>query len=620
VLLATGCVTSQAHGVRAAAPPVVVPALREWHGSTGTWRLRPGARVVAPPALHALAGQVGGELRAGSGLTVPAVSGGARAGDVVLSLSPAVRQEQGYELTVGDTVAVRARTETGAFYGTRTVLQALRAGPIPRGTARDWPSLPERGQLLDVGRKFFPVAYLKQQIRQLAWNKLDLFHLHLSDWNGFRVESRRFPGLAAKEHYTRAQLRDLQAYARRYHVTIVPEIDLPAHSVAISRYDPSLAFTCDSLSRPDTGWEGHGAGGWTLDVTKEHTREFVRELLDDIIPIFDGPYFHIGGDEIPLDPAKRACPELVAYQKAHGYAAPGDVFTAFANTLNAQVRAHGRTTRLWQWWDHDQAHGIDADRNIVINEWRDAPLARARAGYQVVGSQDGRLYVSPGFATAPGKYGYADPRQIYGEYDFAAAPGILGYQISRWSDRAEWNPPEWFDFFARRPVAALADRTWGGPRQGDFRAFLDRYDQVGEADGPPALSQRRWTVVSASGEEAPAAFDNDPYTIWRGGPTTPAELTIDLGGPERVGAFRYMPRQDGRTDGRARAYELLLSTDGRRWSTPVVTGTLPDTQVETRVPFPPAQARYVRFRVLSTYGHAPASAAELDLFRAFPWA
>ncbi|WP_433181442.1 family 20 glycosylhydrolase [Actinoallomurus sp. CA-150999] len=609
--------------------PVVVPGLREWHGATGTWRPRQGSRIVVGQSrLRALATRFASELRAESGVRVPVTSGRSRAGDVVLSLGSADAQlgDQGYALSVGNTAAVRARTETGVFYGTRTILQALKAGSIPRGDARDWPNLPERGQMLDVGRKYFPVSYLKQQIQRMAWYKLNLFHLHLSDWNGFRIESKRFPGLAAKEHYTRQELRDLQDYARRYDVTIVPEIDLPAHSVAISKYDPSLAFTCDSLSKPDTGWEGHDAGGWTLDVTKEHTRTFIHELLDDIIPIFDGPYFHIGGDEIPLDPAKNACPELVAYQKAKGYTAPGDIFTAFANELDKQVRAHGKTTQMWQWWDYKQAHGVEANKDIQVNEWLSSPVARAQAGYQVIGSQDGHLYVSPGFSTSPGGYGYADPRHIYGEYDFVAAPGIHGYKISRWSDKAEQNPPEWFDFFARRPIAALADRAWGAPRDGDFKAFLDRYDQVGLPGDRPALSQKGWKLVSASSQEtahengaAANAFDNDPYTIWHSdwSAKLPQEITIDTGAAQRLGAFRYMPRQDGGINGRAASYELYVSADGRHWGAPAAKGTLPDTQLETTVPFKSVTGRYVRFRVLSEHGpsNTYASVAELDLYR-----
>lgn len=610
-------------------PPVVVPSLREWHGSSGTWHLRHGSRIVASPRLRAMAGRFADELRTQAGVRVQVTTGHARRGDIALTLGGSVQNQvsdQGYELHVGDEVQVRGSSEAGVFYGTRTVLQALRAGAIPKGDAKDWPSTPERGQMLDTGRKFFPVSYLKQQIRAMSWYKMNTFHLHLSDWNGFRIESKRFPGLTSKEHYTRAQLRDLQAYAKRYNVTIIPEIDVPGHSVAISQYDPSLAFKCDSMSKPNTGWEGHEVGGWTLDVTKEHTRKFLRELLDDIIPIFSGPVFHIGGDELPLDPAKNQCPELVAYQKKMGYAAPGDVFTAFENELDKVVRAHGKTTELWQWWDYNQAHGIEANKDIRILEWLSSPLARAQSGYQTVGSQDGHLYVSPGFSTSPGGYGYADPRHIYGEYDFVTHPNIRAYQISRWSDKAEQQSPEWFDYFARRPIAALADRTWGAPRDGDFKAFLDRYDTVGAYEGLSALSQKNWKLVSASSQEttgengaAANAFDNDPYTHWHSAYTAklPQELTIDTGSVNRLAAFRYMPRQDGGVNGRAKAYELDVSRDGTHW-TKAVAGELPNAITETQVPFPHSvTARYVRFQVLTEHGakNTYASASELDLFR-----
>ncbi|MGH3734989.1 MAG: family 20 glycosylhydrolase [Micromonosporaceae bacterium] len=645
-LLAGGVPTSEAvgaGGARAANPaPAVSPTLREWTGVTGTWTLTADSRIAVSSAeLAPLGSQLAGELSAENGLQLPVIVGRARRGDLQLALGASDPDigEQGYLLDVDRVTTVQARTAEGVFNGTRTLLQALRGTPqrrsVPRGEARDWPRYPERGQMLDVGRRFFSLDYLKSQIRQMSWYKLNTFHLHLNDWNGFRVQSLRYPGLASPQHYTQDEIRELVAYAHRYHVTIVPELDVPAHGVHLSRFDPELAFSCESLSRP-TGvpWEGADQGGWTLDITKPHTRQLIQNLVDELIPLFDGPYFHIGGDEIPYDAAKAACPELVAYQQARGFAYPGDAFTEFVNVLNARVRSHGRTTQLWQWWDFgNQQTSIAPEKNIQVNDWLASGTAHADAGYPVMVTQDGIFYVSPGFGQKPGDYGYADPRELF-DYPYASHANIRGYKISRWNDKTYALPQDNLDHFARRPLQVMADRTWGGPKADSLPDLIDVTDQVGEGEpgAPTALSQTGWTVSSVSSEETAAengaaanAFDNNPYTIWhtRYTPTIaplPAELVLDTGVSTTVAGFRYLPRQDGGVNGKIKDYEVYVATSPTGPYVKVAAGQFPKTPVEQRVGFTPTDGRYVKLRVLSEWGpqNTFAAVAEFDLIRNAP--
>ena len=165
-----------------------IPAVREWHAGHG-------------------------ELRV------------ARHGGVVLALGSRDRRlgREGYRLEVGSRVRIEARTRAGLFYGRQTVLQLLRAGhgTIPRGWGRDWPSYPERGLMIDNGRRYYSPAWIKRRIRELAYLKLNQLHLHFSDNQGFRIESDSHPEVMTRPHLTKRQVRDIVAYARARHVRVI---------------------------------------------------------------------------------------------------------------------------------------------------------------------------------------------------------------------------------------------------------------------------------------------------------------------------------------------------------------------------------------------------------------
>ncbi|MFI1959224.1 family 20 glycosylhydrolase [Streptomyces althioticus] len=623
------------------AAPAVHPALREWQGGEGAFRLRPTSRIVVEgSSLDGTARTFAADLAAVTGQALPVVTGGSpRPGDISLRIGPEDPElgDQGYVLDIGDVLAVTGAGETGVFYATQTIEQALKLDEhrrsLPRGTARDWPAVEQRAQMLDLGRKFFPLDELKVQIREMAWRKLTTFHLHLTDWNGFRIRLDEFPGLASDDVYTPAELRELQDYAREYHVDIVPEIDLPGHATAITSYDPSLRFACASM---DYGtWPGGENGGWTLDITKAHTRTFVHDLLEAVIPLFDGEYFHVGGDEIGLDDRKNACPELVAHQKARGFAYPGDVFVDFLNTLNDQVRSHGKTTQAWEWWDqYGQKSSIQPDRTIVFDDYIDRdPTPLVSKGYTVVAAPEAVLYVSPGLGQRPGQYGYVDIREVYENYDFPTPEQgggrVLGYKVARWADKAETRSTAFFDHFARRPLQVLAERAWGSPRSSSVWEFLARVDSVGGPPGSPtghltALPKAGIRVTADSQEtsaengRAANVVDDNPYTAWHTAYTPaatplPHHVTLDLGAQRRLAGFRYLPRQDGAANGRVGGWTFDVSSDGASWQT-VARGTFADDVTEKETTFAPTQARYVRLVAVSAAnGLTHAGAAELTL-------
>jgi hexosaminidase len=474
--------------------------------------------------------------------------------------------------------------------------------------------------MIDVGRKYFPLSYLRSQIRRMAWMKLNLLHLHLTDWNGFRFQSTAYPTLASPQHYTVQQLRSLDQYAQEWGVTIEPEIDVPGHSSWLTRWDPRLALTCPSMSV--SHWPGGSMGGWMLDVTSPRARTVVKTIIKEMASVFSGPYIHIGGDEIEYDANKNQCPEMVNWAKSHGYKYPGDDIVDFINDLDTAVRAAGKKAEIWHWWDfNNQQTSITPRKDIRVTVWLEDPKTKAAQGYQTIGSQDGYLYVSPGYGTVPGQYGYMPADQIYDTYPFTTGPNIQGYKVSRWSDRAENQPTSWFDFYSRRPVEVLAERTWGGPRSVTAARFYQRVDTIG--DPPPAqlTAVPQWTyrLADVSSQEtttenakATQAFDGNPLTAWSTqyspvAPFGPQHLTIDLRRQYPVAGVVIEPRQDGKTisnlydtQGRIKDYRVQVSTDGRRWTT-VKSGTLPDDQTATTVTFASHGARYVRLVALSDW-------------------
>src|SRR5882672_4308045 len=194
--IAAGLAAIAQGAMAATTVPRTIPALQRWTAGPCGYTFRSGARVVAlDQRLAGTASVLAEDLAALTGVAVTWVLGGpVRAGDLVLRLGAVEGGAEGYRMTVGPSVLVEGNTEAGVFYGTRTILQLLRRGAtIPGGTAADWPLYPERGLMLDTGRRFFSLSFLRNQIRELAYLKLNYLHLHLSDIQGFRLQSETHP-------------------------------------------------------------------------------------------------------------------------------------------------------------------------------------------------------------------------------------------------------------------------------------------------------------------------------------------------------------------------------------------------------------------------------------------
>ncbi|MEV6550542.1 family 20 glycosylhydrolase [Streptomyces sp. NPDC051597] len=365
----------------AAAPPQTVPALRQWTAGSGAYTFTNTSRIAVDPASAAQLGDeaatLADDLAARTGRTVAVVTGAPATGDIALGLGDTTLPAEGYRMTVGAAVTIRAGTDTGAFYGTRTLLQLLhQSASVPAGTAVDWPTKPERGLMIDQGRKFFTVAWVRQHIKELAYLKLNYFHFHLSDTFGFRLESSTHPEIVSTDHYTKQDIAGLVALGQRYHVTIVPEIDTPGHMNAILAAHPELRLK----NRSGT------ASAEFIDLSLSGSYTLIKDLVNEYLPLFPARYWHIGADEYVTD--YGSYPQLLTYARAHY--GPGatakDTYYGYVNWADALVRAGGKTTRMWNDGIKSGDGTVTPNADIVVEYWYNyglTPQQLAAAGHTV---------------------------------------------------------------------------------------------------------------------------------------------------------------------------------------------------------------------------------------------
>lgn len=462
-------------------PPRVVPALRVWQPSSTPFSLSPSTVIIITPrqaaALKSTAVLFAQDLRSIEGGSAPAVQIGSTAdlssGDILLTLGPSDAQlgDEGYTLHVAAFVTVAAPTEAGVFYGTRTLLQMFHAGRVlPGGTARDWPAYPDRGLMLDTAAKFFPLPWLENEIRWMAYFKLNMLHLHLGDAQAFRLQSTEHPELTAPQHYSKADIKALVDLAARYHVQIVPEIDMPGHMDEILAKYPGLALK--NAITPGSQL--------VADLANPAAYTLMRQIIEEYLPLFPGKYWDVGSDEYLSDFSNQ--PGLLAYARAHygPNAVAADAYYGFVNWVDALVRAHGKTLRIWN--DSVDSDGtVHVNKDVIVEYWQHKgaqldPKQLADAGYQVFNASwtptyyvlsDGDTGAKPNAAAIYSSWepthfqdGPADPPVILNATE---AKAVRGADINVWCDVPDAETLQEIRDGIADPLLALAQRTWGSP-------------------------------------------------------------------------------------------------------------------------------------------------------------
>lgn len=300
--------------------------------------------------------------------------------------------KEAYKIEIGFNITITGNSETGVFYGTRTLLQMLnqktKTGRLPMGVIVDWPDYAHRSLLLDVGRAPFPLPVLYDYLRMMAYYKMNELHLHLnddlthskqkSDYSGFRVECETFPGLTSRDcFYTKKELKEFQKVARSMGITVVPEFDMPGHARAFTKVWPDLIYM-EGGEKPKKGY---------LDFKNPETVRRLKLLIDEMIPVFDGPDIHIGTDEFRVGgwPSGKEFLEL------------NDSLMKFINDMNKHVRSKGKNMRIWYGTDHIKSD-IKPDKTIVLDIWNldPATVAKVTPGHRFINSCEWASYIVPG--------------------------------------------------------------------------------------------------------------------------------------------------------------------------------------------------------------------------------
>ena len=498
------------------APVSVQPAPGVTHAITA------GTRIHTTAAAHGVGDHLAALLRPSTGYALPVTdTTGVPADGIALLIggAPASVGDQGYQLTVTSaSVQLRAATPAGLFAGVQTLRQLLpakvesrtaQAGPwtVPGATITDHPRFPHRGAMLDVARHFHPVATVKRYLDQLALYKVNHFHLHLTDDQGWRIAIDSWPRLTTHGgstqvgggpggYYTKAQYQEIVAYAAARHITVVPEVDLPGHTnAALASY---AELNCNGVApalRTDIA-----VGYSSLCVSKEITYTFVDDVIRELAALTPGPYLHIGGDE--------------------ANATTDEEYRTFMSRVLPLVAKHGKKVMGW----HEFVK-TTTDTGAVAQYWgtttSNAVVQNAAArGQKIVMSPANKAYLDMKYHSGtPLGLSWAGFVEVRDAYDWNPGTHVSGVPESavRGVEAPLWTEtlvtPAHLDHMAFPRLSAIAELAWSPWSTHSWDAFRLRL----------AAQAPRWTALGID-------FYRSPQIPWSNGTTTTTTTTTQPSG------------------------------------------------------------------------------------------
>jgi hexosaminidase len=517
----------------AQAGPAIVPQPLRVEPLPGSFSLGPDVRLAVEaddPDAEAVARIFAQRLKSVADLDLEVVSGpvppGTRAVAFKLAADKSLGQE-GYDLTVTDSsVVCSAPTPRGLFYAVQTLFQILppeayaarpvgRAGWVLPGVhVRDVPRYAWRGMMLDCSRHFFPKEFVKEFIDLLAMHKMNTFHWHLTDDQGWRIEIKRYPRLTEvgawrvdredkpfrerepqKEgepatyggFYSQDDVREVVAYARSRFITVVPEIEMPGHCAAALAAYPELACTPGPFTvPPGSVWPPI----YVYNPGREGTFEFLENVLDEVADLFPGPFIHVGGDEVDKT-AWKASPECQDRMRAEGLKDEEELQSYFIRRIEKFLNTKDK--RLVG-WDEILQGGLAP--NATVMSWRgtEGGIAAARQGHDVIMSPTSNCYFDY-YQGHPDKEplaigGYVPLSRVYAfeptppGLSEAESAHVLGAQANLWT---EFIPtPSHAEYMVLPRMAAMAEVGWTARNRRDWAGFkarlarqFERYDRAG---------------------------------------------------------------------------------------------------------------------------------------------
>jgi len=418
---------------------------------------------------------------------------------------PTLGEDESYRLTVTSTsVQLTAPNPLGILHGLQTFLQLVHITPqgfaAPAMTIVDQPRFRWRGLMIDSGRHFQPVPVIERNLDGMEAVKLNVLHLHLSENQGFRVESKVYPLLQEKgsngQFYTQKQIHHIIDYASLRGIRVVPEFDMPCHTTAWFVGYPDFA-SGPGPYKIEPKW---GVFSPAMDPTRETTFEFLDKFIGEMTALFPDAYFHIGGDECN-GKEWNANPKIQAYMKANHIKDNAALQSYFTGRVEKLVAAHGKIMEGW-----DEVLQPDTPRDVVIQSWR-GPQGLAQAARQ--GNQ---VLLSNGY--------YIDLNQPASEHYLVDPLGgegatltaeekarVLGGEATMWS---EFVTPENIDSRIWPRAAAIAERFWSPQSVVDVPSMYARMAAVSEKLNSYGLTHNSFTLAMLqrmTGSDDPAPLE-----------------------------------------------------------------------------------------------------------------
>ncbi len=383
---------------------------------------------------------------------------------------------EAYELHIKERkIIVKASDDAGRFYALQTLKQLSEADVMYCGVIKDAPRYEWRGFMLDEARHFFGMEQVKEVLDLMARYKLNRFHWHLSDDQGWRIEIKAYPELcsvggtgcysdqnAPARFYTQDEVREIIAYAEERHIEVIPEIDMPGHATAFAKVFPEL----DAKHR-------------TINPADEKLYEVLETIMKELAGLFPGSYIHIGGDEVSTR-GWRELPEMKEFMEREGIGSYDDIQKYFERRLSDIVAGTGKFVIAW---DDVIDSGMDKDRT-VIHWWRaDHPESLDKAlktGYRTIISPWDPFYLDyvqdirckEGHLVWKSWVNGMD--EIY-NYPIKDDPDVIGLQSNLWTERVQTG--ERIDYMIFPRLIALAERAWTCEESLDYDDFLERLEK-----------------------------------------------------------------------------------------------------------------------------------------------
>ncbi len=392
-------------------------------------------------------------------------------GDFLLLQKDNMLPKEDYRLIITEKqIRIEASTEQGIIWALTTVAEWMEEDAVCCCIVSDGPKYAHRGLSLDCARHFFCADEVKKVIEEISLAKMNVLKWHLTDDQGWRIESKRFPKLhqISGSYYTQEEIRDICEFARARGIEIVPEVELPGHTRGLLAAYPQ--YSC--FEKEVKLAKGGGIYPIVLCPGKEEVYAFLQELLGEIANLFPGHRFHIGGDETPKVEWKK-CPRCQARMKQHGFASYDDLQGWFASRVTEMLRGFGKTAVCW----NETLCSSTYPKDIQVQYWtlnhRNTMETFANAGGEWIYSDMFELYLDYPYAMTPLKKVY-ETRPHLGNREIGDMKNLLGMEGCIWSEHICEGERLENLLFPR--LYALAELCWSGPQ--DYEDFCCRLKKI----------------------------------------------------------------------------------------------------------------------------------------------